>query len=174
MRDGVALVVASASLTGDCTRTRLVAASLTAEGAVIAEVAMVRGRVAQIEGQGTTLVSARRTAHRTGSGSASANLAVSINRIQPVNCAAVGATSVSAFGSWIGAVGAGLAAEGTLFSIPSPSRRRAGSLSASTALRASPLIERGGATGIAGSAHMRVIARKQLRAFAANALNLGI
>ena len=61
-----------------------------------------------------------------------------------------------------------------LFSVPAPSRRRAGALSASTALRASPLIERGGATGIAGSVHMRVVARKQMRAFAANALNLGI
>ena len=91
-----------------------------------------------------------------------------------MNCAATGATSAFAFGSRIRAAGAGLAAEGTLFSIPSPSRRRAGSLSASTALRASPLIERGGATGITGAANMRVVARKQMRAFAANALNLGI
>ena len=152
----------------------MVAASLTAEGAVIAEVALVRGRVAQIEAQGVAFTAARRTAYRAGSGSASGNLAVSINRIRPVNCAAAGATSASAFGSRIGAAGAGLAAKGTLFSIPSPSRRRAGSISASTALRASPLIERGGETGIIGAANMRVVARKQMRAYASNALNLGI
>jgi len=166
--------VASASLTGDCTRTRLVAASLTAEGAVIAEVALVRGRVAQIEAQGVAFTAARRTAYRAGSGSASGNLAVSTNRIRPVNCAAAGATSASAFGTRISAAGAGLAAEGTLFSIPSPSRRRAGSLAVSASLRASTLIERGSATGMNGSAYMRVVARKQMRAFAANALNLGI
>ena len=174
MRDGVALVVASASLTGDCTRTRLVAASLTAEGAVIAEVAMVRGRVAQIEAQGVAFTAARRTAYRAGNGAASGNLAVSINRIRPVNCVATGATSAFAFGSRIGAAGAGLAAAGRLFSFPSPSRMRSGFLSVSTALRASSLIERGGATGITGAANMRVVARKQMRAYASNALNLGI
>ena len=61
-----------------------------------------------------------------------------------------------------------------LFSVPAPLRRRAGALSVSTTLRALRLIERGGAPGITGSAHMRVAARKQMPTFAANALNLGI